>query len=57
MGDLEFEFTATVIEWRGPAPFYYAVVPREESAAIGTPPSDLSEPQGAIALRDSDNWG
>jgi len=38
MGDLEFEFTATVIEWRGPAPFYYAVVPREESAAIGTPP-------------------
>lgn len=32
---VEFEFTGDVIEWRGPAPFYYVVVPEAESAAIG----------------------
>jgi hypothetical protein len=32
---MEFEFTAEVIEWRGPAPFYYAVVPGPEAEAIG----------------------
>lgn len=31
---MEFEFTTVVIEWRGPAPFYYAVVPDAESEAI-----------------------
>ncbi|MFT4108882.1 DUF1905 domain-containing protein [Propionicimonas sp.] len=31
---MEFEFTADVIEWRGPAPYYYAVVPGAESDAI-----------------------
>jgi hypothetical protein len=28
---VEFEFSAPVIEWRGPAPFYYADIPLEES--------------------------
>ncbi|WP_183093778.1 DUF1905 domain-containing protein [Nocardioides stalactiti] len=28
---MEFEFSARVIEWRGPAPFYYADIPVEDS--------------------------
>jgi hypothetical protein len=31
---MEFEFTAEVIEWRGPAPYYYAVLPDGPSEAI-----------------------
>jgi hypothetical protein len=32
---LELEFTATVIYWRGPAPFFYARLPDEIGAEIG----------------------
>ena len=31
---LEFTFAGRVIEWRGPAPYYYLPVPDEESAEI-----------------------
>jgi hypothetical protein len=31
---VEFKFTGRVIEWRGPAPYYYLPVPDEESADI-----------------------
>ena len=31
---LELRFSGTVIEWRGPAPYYYLPVPDEESADI-----------------------
>ena len=31
---MEFDFTGRVIEWRGPAPYYYLPVPEEESADI-----------------------
>ena len=31
---LELRFGGTVIEWRGPAPYYYLPVPEEESADI-----------------------
>ena len=31
---LELTFTGRVIEWRGPAPYYYLPVPDEESADI-----------------------
>lgn len=31
---MELIFTGRVIEWRGPAPFYYLPVPDEESADI-----------------------
>lgn len=31
---VEFEFSATVIEWRGPAPYYYADIPVEESQDV-----------------------
>jgi len=31
---VELAFTGTVIEWRGPAPYYFVPVPEEESADI-----------------------
>ena len=31
---MEFEFEGAVIEWRGPAPFYFVAIPEEESADI-----------------------
>jgi Domain of unknown function (DUF1905) len=31
---VEYAFTARVIEWRGPSPYYYLPVPEEESADI-----------------------
>ena len=29
-----FAFTATIIEWRGPSPFYFAPIPQDISAEI-----------------------
>ncbi len=31
---LQLAFTATVIEWRGPAPFFYAPIPAGDAEAI-----------------------
>jgi hypothetical protein len=31
---MDFEFEGLVVEWRGPAPFYFLRVPEEESADI-----------------------
>lgn len=31
---MDVEFTGEVIEWRGPAPYYFVAVPVAESAAI-----------------------
>jgi len=31
---MDFEFDGPVIEWRGPAPFYYVRIPEEESGDI-----------------------
>jgi hypothetical protein len=31
---MEFEFEGRVVEWRGPAPFYFVAIPTEESADI-----------------------
>jgi hypothetical protein len=31
---MEFEFEGPVVEWRGPAPFYFVAIPKEESADI-----------------------
>lgn len=32
--EFEFEFEGPVVEWRGPAPYYFLSVPEEESADI-----------------------
>ena len=34
MREMEFEFEGPVVEWRGPAPFYFLRIPEEESADI-----------------------
>lgn len=34
MSPMDFEFEGQVVEWRGPAPFYFLRVPEEESADI-----------------------
>ena len=31
---MDFDFDGPVIEWRGPAPFYFVRIPEEESADI-----------------------
>lgn len=31
---MDFEFEGRVVEWRGPAPFYFVSVPEEDSADI-----------------------
>lgn len=31
---MDFAFDGPVVEWRGPAPYYFVVVPEEESADI-----------------------
>ncbi len=31
---MDFEFEGVVVEWRGPAPFYFVRIPEEESADI-----------------------
>ena len=47
---MEFEFVGEVIEWRGPAPFYYAVVPEAESAAIREVAGAVSYGWGVIPV-------
>jgi hypothetical protein len=34
MAAMDFEFEGPLIEWRGPAPFYFVRIPEEESADI-----------------------
>ena len=31
---MDFEFEGPVVEWRGPAPYYFVAVPEDESADI-----------------------
>jgi hypothetical protein len=42
---MEFEFEGAVIEWRGPAPFYFVAIPAEESADI------------KLVARGTEYWG
>jgi hypothetical protein len=34
MSLMDFEFEGPIVEWRGPAPFYFLRIPEEESADI-----------------------
>ena len=34
MREWDFRFEGPVVEWRGPAPFYFVAIPAEESADI-----------------------
>ena len=42
---MDHEFEGPVVEWRGPAPFYFVRVPEEESADI------------KVAARGIEYWG
>ena len=48
---MRLTFTATVWEWRGPAPFYFVSVPDDDAAAIKELAPALSYGWGAIPAR------
>lgn len=48
---MEIEFDGEVIEWRGPAPFYYAVVPPEQCEIIHELAPMLTYGWGVIPAR------
>lgn len=48
---MELEFVGEVIEWRGPAPFYYVVIPAEESDEIGAVANLFTYGWGVIPVR------
>ncbi len=48
---MELEFTGEVIEWRGPAPFYYVVIPEDESDAIASVATAFTYGWGVIPVR------
>lgn len=45
---MQFTFTATTIEWRGPAPFMFLPIPLEISAQIKTIAAELTYGWGVI---------
>ncbi len=47
---MELGFTGELIEWRGPSPFHFVVVPEEESAAIESVKSIVTYGWGAIPV-------
>lgn len=47
---MKFEFESTVIEWRGPAPFYFATTPDEVTREIETSAGHLSYGWGCIPV-------
>jgi hypothetical protein len=49
--DMEFVFAGRVIEWRGPAPFYFVPVPDQESADIAEVAALATYGWGVIPVR------
>ena len=48
---MQLEFSNNMIEWRGPAPFYYVPIPPEESAQIKETARQTSYGWGVIPVR------
>jgi hypothetical protein len=48
---LKFEISGTVIEWRGPAPFYFIPTPLEVTEEIETYKRELSYGWGVIPAK------
>ncbi|HEV7652399.1 MAG TPA: DUF1905 domain-containing protein [Actinophytocola sp.] len=48
---MDLVFTGRVIEWRGPAPYYFVPVPDEESAAIQEVAAMATYGWGVIPVR------
>jgi len=47
---MEFSFTGIMIEWRGPAPFYYIVIPEKICEDIKAAANQLSYGWGVIPV-------
>lgn len=45
---MELAFTSEMIEWRGPAPFYFIPVPKTQSAQIKSIASSISYGWGVL---------
>jgi len=45
---MELSFTSEMIEWRGPAPFYFIPVPQEQSAQIKSVASAITYGWGVV---------
>ncbi|MFD3583419.1 DUF1905 domain-containing protein [Streptomyces sp. NPDC058683] len=48
---MEFAFRGRVVEWRGPAPYYFVPVPEEESGEIREVAAMASYGWGVIPVR------
>ncbi|TDU86618.1 acetyltransferase (GNAT) family protein [Kribbella voronezhensis] len=48
---MEQEFTGEIIEWRGPAPYYFVPVPEQECAALRTAASGAGYGWGTLPIR------
>jgi hypothetical protein len=47
---VELEFSGEIIEWRGPAPFFFVEVPDEQSGAIEDVKSEVTYGWGVIPV-------
>lgn len=47
---MKFEFVSEVIEWRGPAPFYFATTPEDVTHELETSSDHLSYGWGCIPV-------
>ena len=47
---ISYRFTSTLIEWRGPAPFYYLPVPTDASQEIKSMAAQLTYGWGVIPV-------
>ena len=48
---MEFEFTAEIWHWRGPAPFHFVTVPEEQAADIQALACDVTYGWGMIPVQ------
>ncbi len=48
---MDLEFSGEIIEWRGPAPFYFVTVPDEQSVEIEAVASMITYGWGAIPVK------
>jgi hypothetical protein len=48
---MEFDFSAKIFEWRGPAPFFYVQIPDEIAEEIAAMASQLTYGWGVIPVK------
>ena len=46
----EFEFTGTIFEWRGPSPYYFIEIPKNQSTKIKERAAQLTYGWGVIPV-------